>query len=117
MRQSACDDRPLGQGVALANEMLVEDDLNSGALIEVVPSDIRLCGYYFGVVTLTASKCTSGRIGRRTGSGSNVGHSFPFRHGVEAVQMGGRGGAAGARWNEKIADGREDTDEPLQVPG
>jgi LysR family transcriptional regulator, glycine cleavage system transcriptional activator len=47
MRQSACDDRPLGQGVALANEMLVEDDLNSGALIEVVPSDIRLCGYYF----------------------------------------------------------------------
>lgn len=36
----------LGQGVALANEMLVEDDLNSGALIEVVPSDIRLCGYY-----------------------------------------------------------------------
>jgi DNA-binding transcriptional LysR family regulator len=41
MRQSACDDRPLGQGVALANEMLVEDDLNSGALIEVVPSDIR----------------------------------------------------------------------------
>jgi hypothetical protein len=31
--------------------------------------------------------------------------------------MGGRGGAAGARWNESIADGREDTDEPLQVPG
>jgi hypothetical protein len=31
--------------------------------------------------------------------------------------MGGRGGAVGARRNEKIADGREDTDEPLQVPG
>jgi hypothetical protein len=31
--------------------------------------------------------------------------------------MGGRSGAAGAGWNEKIADGREDTDEPLQVPG
>ena len=70
-----------------------------------------------GVVTLTPSKRTSGRFGRRTGSSSNVGHSFPFRHGVEAVEMGGRGGAAGARWNEKIADGREDTDEPLQVPG
>jgi hypothetical protein len=31
--------------------------------------------------------------------------------------MGGRGGAVGAGWNEKIADGREDTDEPLQVSG
>lgn len=27
------------------------------------------------------------------------------------------GRAAGAGWNEKVADGREDTDEPLQVPG
>ncbi|MDF2812831.1 MAG: putative transcriptional regulatory protein LysR family [Microvirga sp.] len=36
----------LGQGVALANEMLVEEDLRTGALIEVVPSDLRLCGYY-----------------------------------------------------------------------
>jgi hypothetical protein len=31
--------------------------------------------------------------------------------------MGGRGGAVRVGWNEKIADGREDTDEPLQVPG
>ena len=31
--------------------------------------------------------------------------------------MDGRSGTAGAGWNEKIADGREDTDEPLQVPG
>ena len=29
--------------------------------------------------------------------------------------MGRTGRAAGAGWNEKIADGREDTDEPLQV--
>jgi DNA-binding transcriptional LysR family regulator len=36
----------LGQGVALANEMLVEEDLKTGALIEVLPSDIRLGGYY-----------------------------------------------------------------------
>jgi hypothetical protein len=57
-----------------------------------------------------------GRFGRRTGSSSNVSHSSPFRHGIDAVQMRGRGGAAGARWNEEIADGREDTDEPLQVP-
>ena len=31
--------------------------------------------------------------------------------------MGGRGGAVRAGWNEKIADGREDIHEPLQVPG
>ena len=31
--------------------------------------------------------------------------------------MDGRSGTAGAGWNEKIADGREYTDEPLQVPG
>ena len=36
----------LGQGVALANEMLVDEDLRTGALVEVVPSDLRLCGYY-----------------------------------------------------------------------
>ena len=36
----------LGQGVALANETLVEDDLKSGALIELLRSDIRLGGYY-----------------------------------------------------------------------
>jgi len=33
------------------------------------------------------------------------------------VQTRGRGRAAGAGWNEEIADGREDTDKPLQVPG
>ena len=31
--------------------------------------------------------------------------------------MGGTGRAAGAGWNEKIADGREHTDEPLQDLG
>ncbi len=31
--------------------------------------------------------------------------------------MGGRSRAAGARWNEKIAGGREHADKPLQVPG
>ncbi len=31
--------------------------------------------------------------------------------------MGGSGRAAGAGWNEEIADGREHADEPLQVPG
>ena len=31
--------------------------------------------------------------------------------------MGGSGGAAGARRYEKVADSREDTDEPLQVRG
>ncbi len=36
----------LGQGVALANDLLVEDDLKSGALVEVVPSEVRFWGYY-----------------------------------------------------------------------
>ena len=31
--------------------------------------------------------------------------------------MDGRSRTAGAGWNEKTADGRKDTDEPLQVPG
>jgi hypothetical protein len=31
--------------------------------------------------------------------------------------VGGSGRAAGAGWNEEIADGREHADEPLQVPG
>jgi hypothetical protein len=50
-------------------------------------------------------------------SSSDISRDFPFRHGAETVEMGGRGGAVRARWNEEIADGREDTDEPLQVPG
>jgi DNA-binding transcriptional LysR family regulator len=37
----------LGQGVALANAVLAGEDLATGALVEVVPSDIRLGGYYF----------------------------------------------------------------------
>src|SRR6478735_6996031 len=50
-------------------------------------------------------------------SSGDIRRGFPFRHGIEAVEMGGRGGAVGAGWNEKIADGREHADEPLQVPG
>ena len=52
-----------------------------------------------------------------TASSGDIRRDFPFRRGVEAVKVGRTGGAAGAGWNEKIADGREDTDEPLQVPG
>jgi DNA-binding transcriptional LysR family regulator len=33
--------------VALANTVLAGEDLAAGALVEVVPSDIRLGGYYF----------------------------------------------------------------------
>lgn len=36
----------LGQGVALANSLLVEDDLASGRLVDMVPSDVVLGGYY-----------------------------------------------------------------------
>src|SRR3954471_18574276 len=52
-----------------------------------------------------------------TASSGDGGRRLPFRHGVEAVEMGGSGGAVGAGWNEEIADGREDIHEPLQVPG
>src|SRR3954452_13754141 len=34
-----------------------------------------------------------------------------------AVKVGSAGRAARAGWNEQVADGREDTYEPLQVPG
>ncbi|NIX76136.1 LysR family transcriptional regulator [Microvirga terricola] len=37
----------LGQGVAIANEVLVADDLASGRLIEVGKTDIELGAYYF----------------------------------------------------------------------
>ena len=36
----------LGQGIALANRFLVEEDLMSDRLVEVIPSDVRLGGYY-----------------------------------------------------------------------
>jgi DNA-binding transcriptional LysR family regulator len=36
----------LGQGIALANRLLVEEDLMAGRLIEIVPSEVRLGGYY-----------------------------------------------------------------------
>ena len=52
-----------------------------------------------------------------TASSGDIRRDFPFRHGVEAVKVGRTGGAVGAGWNEEITDGREDTDEPLQVPG
>jgi CRP-like cAMP-binding protein len=69
-----------------------------------------------GVVTLTRS----GRIQASPiayESSGNARRGFPFRHGAEAVQARGRCRAAGARWNEEIADGREDADEPLQPSG
>ncbi|MDQ8731480.1 LysR family transcriptional regulator [Bradyrhizobium sp. LHD-71] len=37
----------LGQGVALANTLLVEDDLKSGRLVDLSPHPVRLGGYYF----------------------------------------------------------------------
>lgn len=37
----------LGQGAAIANELLVADDIRAGSLVEIGPSDVRLGGYYF----------------------------------------------------------------------
>jgi hypothetical protein len=48
-------------------------------------------------------------------SSSNLGRDFPFRHGVEAVKMGGKSGAVGARWDEEVPDGGEHRGEPRQA--
>jgi DNA-binding transcriptional LysR family regulator len=37
----------LGQGVALANTLLVGEDLAAGRLVQLGASDVRLGGYYF----------------------------------------------------------------------
>jgi len=52
-----------------------------------------------------------------TVSSGDIRRDVPLCHGVEAVKVDRTGRAAGAEWNEEITDGREDTDEPLQVPG
>jgi hypothetical protein len=52
-----------------------------------------------------------------TPSSGGIRRDFPLRHGVEAVKVGSAGRAAGAGWNEKVADGREHDDEPLQPSG
>lgn len=36
----------LGQGIALTNEILTADELRSGALVEMVPSDVKLGDYH-----------------------------------------------------------------------
>ena len=36
----------LGQGIALSNDALVSDDLAAGHLVESIPSNVRLWGYY-----------------------------------------------------------------------
>jgi len=37
----------LGQGVALVSDLICWDRLKSGELVEVIPSDIQMGGYYF----------------------------------------------------------------------
>src|SRR5258708_7344227 len=49
--------------------------------------------------------------------GGDAGGGFSFVHGVEAMRMGGKSGAAGTGRDEEIADARADGDEPLQVSG
>lgn len=36
----------IGQGVAIANELLVEEDLRHGRLVEIIPSEVYLGSYY-----------------------------------------------------------------------
>src|SRR5687768_8332979 len=52
-----------------------------------------------------------------TVSRGNIRRDVPLGHGIEAVKVGRTGRAAGAGWNEKVADGREHVDEPLQPSG
>src|SRR4051794_41982963 len=52
-----------------------------------------------------------------TPSSGGIRRDFPLRHGIEAVKVGRTGRAAGAGWNEKVADSREHADEPLQPSG
>jgi LysR family glycine cleavage system transcriptional activator len=55
----ALDAARLGQGVALANEVLVAEDLKEGRLIEPVSSDIKLGAYYLAV---SKARCDEPRI-------------------------------------------------------
>ena len=68
-----------------------------------------------GVVTLTDQGAREAISAGQTGSGGDAGHGLPLRHGVEAMKMGGQGGATGTGRDEEIADGGEDGDEPLQA--
>jgi LysR family glycine cleavage system transcriptional activator len=43
----AIDAARMGQGVALANELLVEEDLRIGRLVEAFPSEVRPKSYHF----------------------------------------------------------------------
>ena len=79
------------------------------------PSEIAPEALLGGVVTLTRVGRIEANLVTLIFSSSDISGDFPFRHSVEAVEMGGRGGASGARGNEKIADGREHADEPLQI--
>ncbi|SEF14820.1 hypothetical protein SAMN05444161_9069 [Rhizobiales bacterium GAS191] len=70
-----------------------------------------LLGYYdgdgrlVGVVTLTDPARGETISAARAGSGGDAGHGFPLRHGVEAMKLGGKGGAMGTGRDEEIADG------------
>lgn len=41
----AIDAARLGQGIALANELLVEDELRSGALVEIMTTEVFMGSY------------------------------------------------------------------------
>jgi len=71
--------------------------------------------HQIGVVTLTVGGRRKANSTSRPNSGGDVGHGFPLRHGVQTMEMGGKGEAAGTRWDEVIADRGKDDDEPLQA--
>ena len=66
-----------------------------------------------GVVTLTGHGARKAIPAGTNGLGGDAGNGLPLRHGVEAMKMGGKGGATGTGRDEEIADGGEDGDEPL----
>jgi len=64
-----------------------------------------------GVVTLSDGGRGRAISAVPSSSDGDAGHGFPVCHGVQTLQMSGEGLAAGP---EKIADGGENADEPLQ---
>src|SRR4051794_34764513 len=64
---------------------------------------------------INSRQAQRGEIGPVTGSGGDACHGFPLRHGVQSMEMGGKGGAVGLGLDEEVADGGEDGDEPLQA--
>jgi MFS family permease len=71
----------------------------------------------FGRCHVNPHRAHRGKFSRMTVSSGDIRRDSPRCHGVDAVKVGSAGRAARAGWNEKVTDGREHVDEPLQTSG